>query len=154
MNVTIRPVRPEEWEKLRDLNIEIMVNNPSYDDDLIVDFASTPRGEQFFREAIERNDGCCLVAEEDGNFLGYVNGGTKDVPYRKSKYFEIENLGVIPDRKGTGLGSRLLESVIEWAKSNGYQKIYVESYANNQEALAFYRKHGFGDIDISLERRL
>lgn len=152
--VKIRDVKPDEWEKLRDLNEKVMVNNSKYDDDLIVNFASTPRGEKFFKEAIERKNGCCLVAVENDEFIGYVNGGELNIPYRKSKYFEVENLGVIPEKKGTGLGSKLLEAVSNWAKKHGYEKIYLESYAKNEEAISFYRKHGFKDIDISLEKQI
>lgn len=150
----IRKVRPDEWEQLRDLNVAVMEKNPEYDEDLIVDFAHTPRGERFFQEAIEREDGVCLVAEIDGRFIGYVSGGHKDIPYRKSKYFEIGNFGVLAEVKGKGVAKKLLDTITAWAKDQGYQKIYIECYAKNQEALSFYRKHGYGEIDVSLEREI
>lgn len=105
--MNIRPVKPDEWEKLRDLNKLIFVNNPNFDEDLIVDFADTEIGEKFFKEAISTTEGVCLVAEEEGSWLGYTNGNHKPIPYRHSKYFEIENLGVIPDAKGKGVGKKL-----------------------------------------------
>jgi GNAT superfamily N-acetyltransferase len=154
MNILIRQVKLEELSKLRELNGKIMVNNPQYDDDLIADFANTSVGEQFFKESIIRKDGCCMVAEENGEFIGYANGGTKEIPYRKSRYFEIENLGVIPEKKGAGIGIQLLEAICSWAKTNGYQRIYLECYAKNSEALTFYQKHGFTNIDISLEKKI
>ena len=102
--ISIRQATIEDWEKLRELNQKIFVNNSSFDEDLIVDFAMTPEGESFFKDAITRQDGCCLIAEEDGRMVGYTNGGTKDISYRKSKYFEIDNLGVTSEMKGKGLG--------------------------------------------------
>lgn len=152
--ITFRQATLEDWEKLRELNQKIFVNNPGFDEDLITDFAMTPEGEVFFKVGITREDGCCLIAEEDGRMVGYTNGGTKEIPYRKSKYFEIDNLGVIPEMKGKGIGKQLLETITSWAKEHGYQKTYVNCYAMNAEALDFYRKNGYEDIDICLEKAL
>lgn len=93
-----------------------------------------------------------FVAEEKVILVGYINGGTKDITYRKAKYFEIDNLGVLPKYRQTGVGTKLLETVTSWAKENGYQKIYVSSYIKNQKAVAFYKNKGFQEIDISLEK--
>ena len=152
--ITIRQATIEDWGKLRELNQKIFVNNPSFDKDLIVDFALTPQGENFFKEGITRQDGCCLIAEENDHMIGYTNGGAKEIPYRKSKYFEIDNLGIIPELKGKGLGKQLLEAITSWAKDHDYQKIYVNCYAMNKEAIDFYRKNGYENIDICLEKAL
>ena len=86
--------------------------------------------------------------------VGYVNGAKLDLPYRKSKYFEIQNLGVIPERKKQGIGSMLLEKASVWAKNNGFEKIYLNSYIKNSEAVNFYRSKGFEDIDVCLEKKI
>lgn len=152
--IEVRPVSCDELEKLIELNKRIFINNPKYDEDLIVDFADTDIGRKFFAESINNKNGVCLVAEEDGEFVGYVSGGRKEVPYRRGVYFEIDNLGVVPEQNGRGIGRMLMESVTNWAKENGYTKIYVESYARNMDAISFYRKNGFNDIDLSLEKKI
>lgn len=152
--MTIRPARITELDKIRKLNTRIFVKNAKYDKDIIPRFAETKVGEKYFCEAINREDGCFLVAEKDGELVGYVNGKALDILYRKSRYFEIENLGVLPEMKRQRLGTKLLEEVTKWAEENSFQKIYVESYAKNKEALAFYRMHGYKDIDISLEKSI
>ncbi len=114
--INIRPVKPEEWQKLCLLNKQIFVKNPEFDEDLIVDFANSAPGQAYFKDSISSTEGVCLVAEEDDVWLGYVNGNPKEIPYRHSKYFEIENLGVTPDAKGKGIGKRLLQALVDWAK--------------------------------------
>lgn len=150
--ITIRHATIDDLDQLLELNAKIFVMNPTFDDDLILDFPFTPQGKIFFTQSITQEDGCCLIAEEAGEMIGYTDGSAKEIPYRKSKYFEINNLGVIPKRKGHGLGKKLLEAVTQWAKNHGYQRIYVNCYAKNDEAVAFYKRNGYSEIDICLEK--
>ncbi len=150
----IRKAKIQEIDKIRKLNTAIFMSNSAYDDDIIPQFADTEIGKKYFEKAIKRTDGCFFVAEENKQLIGYTNGGALDLAYRKSKYFEIENLGVLPGAKRKGVGTQLIEAIQTWAKEHGYQKIYLESYIRNKEALAFYRKQGYIDIDISLEKTL
>jgi ribosomal protein S18 acetylase RimI-like enzyme len=152
--MTIRPATTSDLENLRKLNSIIFIDNPKYDDDTIPNFAHTPTGKKYFQQAITKKDGCCFIAEDNDQLLGYINGSALDLPYRKSRYIEIENLGVIPSQQGTGLAQQLLDTITNWAKQHGYQKVYVESYIKNQRAVNFYHKHGFQDIDLSLEKKI
>ena len=87
--MTIRHANIEDLQSIRELNSKIFVRNSEYDDDLVPNFAETRAGQEYFTEAINRSDGCFFVAEDEGMLVGYVNGGALDLPYRKSKYFEI-----------------------------------------------------------------
>ena len=150
----IRLARIDELDQIRQLNSKIFADNEKFDADIILDFALTETGKEYFVSAVTNVEGCFFVAEENRELIGYASGEPKAIPYRKSKYFEIDNLGVLPDKKRSGIGSKLLEAATQWAKDNGYQKIYIESYFNNAEAVAFYKKHGYQEIDISLEKTL
>jgi ribosomal protein S18 acetylase RimI-like enzyme len=96
----------------------------------------------------------CLIAEEDGILAGYIAAGSKDFDYRHSKCIEIENMGVSPSYRSKGIGSQLIEKVVEMAKKRGFQKVYVNTYSDNIKAIDFYEKSGFKKIDISLERNI
>ena len=52
-------------------------------------------------------------------------------------------LGILPEYRGLGIGSRLLEKVIEKAKEFGLEKIELHVYTSNKPAVALYRKFGF-----------
>lgn len=151
----IRPAKIEELDKIRILNTRIMeVVNQASDDDLVPKIAETEAGKEYFTEAIKREDGIFLVAEVEGKLIGYVNGGPKDMFHRKSKYFEIENVGVVPDFRGQGIGKELMEQITELAKLGGFTKIYVMSYYRNAKAVGFYKSLGYKEIDISLEKSI
>lgn len=47
-----------------------------------------------------------------------------------------------------------MEACALWAKENGYEKMFVNSYVANKKAIAFYKKCGFNEIDVSLEKKI
>jgi GNAT superfamily N-acetyltransferase len=55
-------------------------------------------------------------------------------------HFYLAALGVEPERQGRGLGSRLLEPVLEVCDSDGIPA-YLES--SKESNIAFYSRHGF-----------
>lgn len=53
-------------------------------------------------------------------------------------------MGVAPTWQGQGVGTRLLSAVLEVADQwMGLQRVELTVYADNQPALALYRRHGF-----------
>lgn len=152
--INIRKAKIEDLENIKDLNKAVMVNNPLFDEDIKEDFAHTSLGTEYFIKSIENKGGIFLLAEENNQLVGYINGNPMEVAYRKSRYFEIENLGVISQLKGKGIGTRLLEEFAKAVKSKNFEKIYLNCYFKNTEALNFYRSRGFKEIDLCLEKEI
>lgn len=151
---TFTPAQSTDRELLRDLNYKIYSEIPSFDPHFINEFIHSDAGTQFIQSAINPEGGICLILREDGVAVGYTNGCEKMVPYRKGRCFEIENLGVLPEFKGKGYGKMLLNEITTWAREHSYERIYLSCYAKNAEALGFYRKQGFSDLDIGLEKEI
>ena len=84
--------------------------------------------------------------------IGYIAAVPKFFSYRKSRYLEIENMGILPSFQRKGTGTMLINKCLDWAKNKGFQKVYVNSYFANQQAINFYKKSGFSEIDLSFER--
>src|SRR3989344_4071315 len=97
--ITTREPKPKELDEIKELNKRIFVKNPTYDNDTIPDFAHTERGDEYFKKAIGNKEGIFFLAIEDGYMVGYVNGENKVIQHRISRYFEIDNLGVVPEKK-------------------------------------------------------
>ena len=66
----------------------------------------------------------------------------------------IGELVVAPEAEGQGIGSALVEAVIERARSEGHTRVSVSTGAANARALGLYRRLGFEDEDVTLSRRL
>lgn len=58
----------------------------------------------------------------------------------KGEFIYLWFVGVLQDRQQTGVGSKLVKSLIEIAKKEGLP-IYLET--SNPDNLPFYKKHGF-----------
>lgn len=62
---------------------------------------------------------------------------------RKSSIF-IYDLGVATSFQRQGIGKRLLDSLLDYAKNHQIQDIFVDTeLEDNEDALAFYQKTGF-----------
>jgi ribosomal protein S18 acetylase RimI-like enzyme len=58
-------------------------------------------------------------------------------------YGAIQNLGVVPEHRGRGLGSVLLMKALEGFRRAGLKRAYLEVTAQNDGAVRLYRRLGF-----------
>ncbi len=58
----------------------------------------------------------------------------------------VEEMDVLPAHGRRGLGGRLLGSVCEWARSQGYAAVTLSTFRDVPWNGPFYRKHGFVDL--------
>ena len=63
---------------------------------------------------------------------------------RKEKYVELSSIGVDPNAKSNGIGSRLIEELKKLVDFEKYAYITLETdVVNNEGAIHFYEKNGF-----------
>lgn len=63
---------------------------------------------------------------------------------------ELVKLYLHKDARGTGLGKKLLNTAMQWAKENGYTQVYLESMPELSKAVTIYENVGFRRIDQPL----
>lgn len=59
------------------------------------------------------------------------------------------SMWVAPEARRGGVGSALIEALIDWARDDGAEGLRLEVGAHNTGAIALYRKHGFRPTGIS-----
>jgi ribosomal protein S18 acetylase RimI-like enzyme len=57
-------------------------------------------------------------------------------------------MGIISEYRGKGIGSKLLESTLNQAKTFGLEKVELQVYTSNTAAIALYKKFGFEEEGI------
>ena len=71
---------------------------------------------------------------------------THTPPYRcfvPHPYADLLDLAVLPDARGNGLGTLLLQAVKSWAKAYGADYLELGALSNNQGAVRLYEREGF-----------
>jgi ribosomal protein S18 acetylase RimI-like enzyme len=74
-----------------------------------------------------------------------VVGWCDIVPATREGFYHCGHLGmgVLPAWRGQGIGRRLLERTVAWARDSGLERIELEVYASNAPAILLYRSSGF-----------
>jgi putative acetyltransferase len=85
------------------------------------------------------------VAEYNGEIVG--GGGIFPSPGLPADTCELVKMYLLKKVRGVGLGKLLIEKCIEFAKANGYKKIYIETMPELKQALKVYEKFGFNYIN-------
>jgi RimJ/RimL family protein N-acetyltransferase len=89
---------------------------------------------------LESDAGAMFVAEQDGSIVGSAS-----VTWAGRCGSGVLDLGmtVAPERRREGIGARLLEGCIEFARSAGAHKITLQVWPHNEAARSLYRRYGF-----------
>lgn len=157
MEIEIRKATIDDLEDIRKLNHELCKKEvKEFDSTIDADWPLGKAGEDYFKERIEKKNGCVFVAVDGGKVVGYLAGGIVErEDYRKNiKIAEAENMFVIESYRGDKLGARLFESFVEWCKECNIKRIKTVASAGNSRAIDFYRREGFEDYDLVLEKEL
>lgn len=85
-----------------------------------------------------------IVLDEAGQVIGGVGVAEFD---GFDNCAELQKLYLDDSVKGRGYGKVLVQLVQNWAKSAGYQNMYLETHTNLPIAVRLYEKQGFHRIE-------
>ncbi|WP_343979501.1 MULTISPECIES: GNAT family N-acetyltransferase [Kribbella] len=63
---------------------------------------------------------------------------------------ELVSMYVRSDQRGQGVGGRLVDAFVEWAKGRGAARMHVTAYSENAAALRLYESRGFAPKSVTL----
>jgi ribosomal protein S18 acetylase RimI-like enzyme len=87
----------------------------------------------------------CLVAETNDRVVGFALGTIIEKRGSAWIYGYLQWLGVHPDLKGAGVASRLLDRLTDLFIENGARILLVDTEVENADAIAFFKRKGFGN---------
>ena len=168
--INIRPFQKSDSDKVREFISDIIVNEFKFkleSDTLDYDILAI---DETYNKS---NRGCFWVAEtinDDSNTQQKQVQQQKIVgttAIRNLKQFEstceLKRMYVLNEFRRLGLGQKLLDIAIDFARSVGYSRIVLDSSKTLRAARALYLKNGFVDIpkyndnyraDVFMERKL
>ena len=98
--------------------------------------------EEGYRDEFKRADSVAFRASIDGVLVGFIVGRTV------GEEAEVHNIGVLPDRRREGVGSKLLEAFAAACKIRGVKRVWLEVRRSNETAIEFYRRLEFKPSSI------
>lgn len=106
------------------------------------EFGYTLKKEQEFLENNRKSrNSIFLVAKVDGKIVGTCGIHGKDKP--RIKHIADFGISVLKEFWGIGIGSYLIETIIDWACKNGLRKLNLTVREGNSRARHLYKKFGF-----------
>jgi ribosomal protein S18 acetylase RimI-like enzyme len=135
---TLRKYRPQDFERLLVIDQTCFIPGIAYDADEMRAFLSMPSA-------------TTLVAEGTGTgaiIQGFIIADRFRA--RRGPHFtgRIITIDVMPDQQHSGLGTLLLTSAEEELKRSGCDHVVLEVAVDNENALRFYKKHGYSLLKI------
>lgn len=128
------------------MNIEIVRMNEDHINGIVNvenNSFSIPWSEKSFRDELKNDLAVYFTAlTETGNVAGYMG------LWNVAGQGDITNIAVLPEFRKSGIGSKLLESVISYAKKHALSKLTLEVRASNTPAKSLYSKFGFKPVGI------
>jgi ribosomal protein S18 acetylase RimI-like enzyme len=138
--LTIRPVLPLDQEPLAAYLAAIAAER------LPVLFArATPPTAERVAALITRNltdeRYCLLLAVDDDGVAGMLDfvGGAQP----QQRHVGSFGMSVARERRGRGIGARLLRTLFGYAAAHGYRRLELEVFATNTSAIRLYEREGF-----------
>lgn len=89
------------------------------------------------------NIGHIFVARHDSQIVGMVNLLYTVSTALGERVAWLEDMVVLSDARSQGVGSQLLEYVVEFARQNDCRRLSLLTDADNLHAQRFYRRQGF-----------
>jgi len=148
MEITIRQLSPQESPQTKSFSRKSMVRarlKLGFDDEkltYIIVPVEPPYEKDIHAEDVDYGfdeDGPTIFfAEVDNKLAGRIK-----MMRWWNQFAYIEDIVVNPEFRGMGLGRKLMERGIQWARENNFPGIMLETQDNNLRACTLYASFGF-----------
>ena len=90
-----------------------------------------------------------IACTPDGRRVGFVEAGTRTYGEgcETSPVGYVEGWSVDEDLRGLGIGTRLVETAEEWARSKGYTEMASDTWLENEASIYTHLKMGYEEVE-------
>ncbi len=134
----VEQMSPDGWERVRAVRLRALRDAPeAFGTTLEEARAMVP---EIWRERLASPIAATFLATSDGKDVGLVVGA--DYVGRPGAA-GLFSLWVSPSTRGTGVADPLVQTVIDWARSAGYERVLLDVADTNLAAVRLYERNGF-----------
>jgi ribosomal protein S18 acetylase RimI-like enzyme len=106
----------------------------------------TPEGyASFISTQLEDPDVAVLVADDDGDVIGYAYAASEGYDYMalRGPAGVLHDIIVGPEHRGRGVGRLLLEAALAFLRSRGVPRVVLSTAERNEAAQRLFERMGF-----------
>lgn len=144
MTVLIRNIQHDDWSAI--LRIQAQCYH-----------ALTPEPLDALRNKVQLSPATCWVAEHAREVLGYLlchpwhdgpppSLSTALTHLEGDELFYMHDLAISPNARGLGIGQRLIDTALNYARQDGYEEVALVAV---QDAPAYWLRQGFSPSPTS-----
>jgi ribosomal protein S18 acetylase RimI-like enzyme len=153
----IRTATPDDLPALGRLGALLMRTHYAFDPHRFLPPGDNPEAgyASFLETELREPDVAILVAERDGQVVGYVYAGLEPLSWKELRGPAgfIHDIVVADDARGTGVARELTAAAVEWLRPQGAPRVMLWTAAQNQRAQRLFDAAGFRTtmIEMTLE---
>jgi ribosomal protein S18 acetylase RimI-like enzyme len=157
-SITIRPAAPADLEAIGRLGALLVRTHHDFDPRRFI--AATPQTEHgyaaFLRTQLEEPNVVVLIAERNGEVLGYTYAGIEGRDYMslRGPAGVLYDIVVDPTHRGCGVGRMLLEATLAELHARGAPQVVLSTAERNETAQRLFGRVGFRRTMIEMTREL
>ena len=154
--VSIRPAAPADLKAIGRLGALLVRMHHDLDPDRFI--AATPQTEHgygsFLGTQLDKSNIIVLVAERDGEVMGYTYAGIEGMDYMslRGPAGVLYDIVVDPAHRGHGVGRMLLDATLEALKAKGAPRVVLSTAEGNESAQRLFARAGFRRTMIEMTR--
>lgn len=142
-NLIIRKLEAEDAEQISSIYAAII--RRAVDEDFM----------SLVRDHAKRERDACIVAEADGQVVGFMITYILTMGFGISKSAWIATMGVKPDYMGQGVGKKMAQSILDYYKGIGITNVHTSVLWDSIDMLSFFKTLGFDRSDfINLRKKI
>jgi len=105
---------------------------------------------------IDADNSVVMVADDNGQVVGsgYARIKESKAHLVHDHHAYLGFMYVAPSHRGRGINQLIIQSLINWGKTQGMQDFYLDAYTQNHSAIRAYQKLGFNSSLVEMKLSL
>lgn len=133
----IRPIQKEDNQAIAQVIRQVLIE---YNVPKVGTAYADPQLDSMFKTYIT-SQSVYFVIENNGQIIG--GAGVSHLENEADTICELQKMYFLPEARGIGLGTQMMEKCLQSARDFGYKKCYLETMPNMEDAQKLYQKVGF-----------
>ena len=143
-SLKIREIQPEDNPQVAEVIRAVLVEmgvpkvGTAYEDKALDDMYATYQNERMEY----------FVVEDEGRILG--GAGIAPLTGLEETICELQKMYFLPEVRGKGIGAQMMETCLDYARSQAFEKCYIETLPYMENARKLYGRSGFTSLDAPM----